>query len=58
MRLTKHLQEIQAGNPSAHIIYINKEDFAFSHLKTAEELAEFILAEKRTVSKITSLLMK
>ena len=41
------MQEIQANDTSAHIIYINKEDLAFSHLKTAQELAEYVLAEKK-----------
>ena len=42
------MQEIQAYDTSAHIIYINKEDLAFSHLKTAQELAEYVLAEKKS----------
>ena len=42
------MQEIQANDTSAHIIYINKEDLAFSHLKTAQELAEYVLAEKKS----------
>ncbi|AUI66878.1 MULTISPECIES: ATP-binding protein [Glaesserella] len=45
--LLQIMQEIQASDPSAHIIYINKEDLVFAHLKTAEELAEFVLANKK-----------
>ncbi|ABR74660.1 ATPase [Actinobacillus succinogenes] len=45
------MQEIQAGDSQANIIYINKEDLAFSHLKTAQDLAEFVLGEKKSGQK-------
>ncbi|ULJ69082.1 ATP-binding protein [Wielerella bovis] len=41
------MKEIQLDNPQANIIYINKEDLAFSHIKTAPELAEYVLANKK-----------
>lgn len=45
--LLQIMQEIQASDPTAHILYINKEDLAFSHLKTAQDLADFVLAQKK-----------
>lgn len=42
--LLQIMQEIQASDPTAHILYINKEDLAFSYLKTAQDLADFVLA--------------
>ncbi|MDD0823675.1 ATP-binding protein [Mannheimia sp. AT1] len=45
------IQEIQASDSQANIIYINKEDLAFSHLKTAQDLAEFVLAKKKNRQK-------
>lgn len=45
------MQEVQASDSQAHIIYINKEDLAFSHIKTAQELAEFVLIQKKTGQK-------
>ncbi|MCG7657913.1 ATP-binding protein [Wielerella bovis] len=41
------MKEIQSDNPQANIIYINKEDLAFSHIKTAPELAEYVLTNKK-----------
>ncbi|ULJ60157.1 ATP-binding protein [Wielerella bovis] len=41
------MKEIQLDNPQANIIYINKEDLAFAHIKTAPELAEYVLANKK-----------
>ncbi len=37
---------IQKRNPKAGIIYINKEDLQFSFIKTAEDLNEYVLANK------------
>ncbi|SEQ59511.1 ATP-binding protein [Basfia succiniciproducens] len=45
------MQEVQASDSQAHIIYINKEDLAFSHIKTAQDLAEFVLIEKKSGKK-------
>lgn len=45
--LLQIMQEIQAADAQAPIIYINKEDLAFSHLKTAQELADFVLSQKK-----------
>ena len=42
------MQEIRSANEHAIIIYINKEDLAFSHLKTAQDLADFVLSEKKS----------
>ena len=41
------MQEIRSADEHVPIIYINKEDLAFSHLKTAQELADFVLGEKK-----------
>ena len=41
------MQEIRSADEHVPIIYINKEDLAFSHLKTAQELADFVLSEKK-----------
>lgn len=41
------MQEIRSADEHAPIIYINKEDLAFSHLKTAQALADFVLSEKK-----------
>ena len=49
--LLQIMQEIQASNASAQIIYINKEDLAFSHIQTAQELAEFVLSAKKSGQK-------
>lgn len=37
---------IQKRDPKAGIIYINKEDLQFSFIKTAEDLNEYVLANK------------
>ena len=52
------MQEIRSANKHTPIIYINKEDLAFSHLKTAQELADFVLSEKKHGQKTMFLLMK
>lgn len=49
--LLQIMQEIQMANSQAHLIYINKEDLAFSHIKTATELTDFVLANKKTGQK-------
>lgn len=41
------MQEIQASNEQANLIYVNKEDLAFSTLKTAKDLEEFVLSQKK-----------
>ncbi|QIW16519.1 ATPase [Pasteurellaceae bacterium RH1A] len=45
------MQEIRTQNEQAPIIYINKEDLAFAHLKTAQELADFVLEQKQSGQK-------
>ena len=45
------MQEIRSANEHAPIIYINKEDLTFSHLKTAQDLADFVLSEKKSSRK-------
>lgn len=45
------MQEIQASNEQANLIYVNKEDLAFSTLKTAKDLEEFVLAQKKNGQK-------
>ncbi|ETD72614.1 hypothetical protein V757_03195 [Pelistega indica] len=41
------MQEIQANYPQAPLVYINKEDLAFSEMRTAEDLASFVMDEKK-----------
>jgi predicted AAA+ superfamily ATPase len=41
---------LQKENPDSAIIYINKEDLAFSFIQTAEELHAYVLANKSTTS--------
>lgn len=45
------MQELRTANKHTSIIYINKEDLAFSHLKTAQDLADFVLSEKKSGQK-------
>lgn len=45
------MQEIRESDAQAKLIYINKEDLAFSTLKTATDLAEFVLAQKKNGQK-------
>lgn len=40
------IELIQKRDPKAGIIYINKEDLQFSFIKTAEDLNEYVLANK------------
>ena len=42
---------LQKQNPDTAIIYINKEDLAFSFLQTAEELHAYVLANKSITAK-------
>ena len=41
------IEKIKQSDSTAHIIYINKEDLQFSHTKTAQDLADFVLANKK-----------
>ncbi|NLA24409.1 MAG: AAA family ATPase, partial [Bacteroidales bacterium] len=41
--LFQTIEEIKQLNSSANILYINKEDFAFDTLKTAEDLYNYVL---------------
>ncbi len=41
------IEKIKQSDSTAHIIYINKEDLQFSHIKTAQDLADFVLANKK-----------
>ena len=40
------IQQITAENPEAHIIYINKEDLRFAHIKNAVDLNDYVLQHK------------
>lgn len=40
------MNEIKSANTDAYILYINKEDLAFSDLKTADDLNDYILQKK------------
>jgi uncharacterized protein len=42
---------LQEENPDNAILYINKEDLAFSFIQTAEELHAYVLKNKSTTSK-------
>ncbi|HEV3412525.1 MAG TPA: ATP-binding protein [Puia sp.] len=42
------IQHIQSLEPAANIIYINKEDLQFDHLRNAETLNEYILSKSVT----------
>lgn len=52
------MQEIRAADKHVPMVYINKEDLAFSYLKTAQDLADFVLSEKKSGRKNYFLLMK
>ncbi|VTR19945.1 ATPase [Actinobacillus pleuropneumoniae] len=41
------MQEIQVEDKNAHLIYINKEDLAFSHITNAETLNSFVQEQKK-----------
>lgn len=43
------MDEIKATDADAHIIYINKEDLAFSDIKTAKDLNDYVLQNKSSV---------
>lgn len=45
------MKKIQEENPSASIIYINKEDLAFSTIQNAEDLHHYILEHKSESNK-------
>lgn len=45
------IQLIQQENPNASILYINKEDLAFSFIKSAENLNDYVLTHKSTSGK-------
>ncbi|EIJ68527.1 ATP-binding protein [Pasteurella bettyae] len=45
--LLQLMEKIKQSDNSAHIIYINKEDLTFSPIKTAQELSDFILENKK-----------
>ena len=40
------IQDILSQNPTATIVYINKEDLAFSAIKTANDLNDYVLLNK------------
>lgn len=45
--LLQLIETIKAQDTTAHIIYINKEDLAFAHLKNAQDLVDYVLAHKQ-----------
>lgn len=45
------LMQLVAKEQEAHIVYINKEDLAFSSLATAEDLHAYVLQNKSTIGK-------
>lgn len=46
--LLQLIEQIKKLDDLTHIIYINKEDLAFSHLKTAQQLADYVLQNKQS----------
>ena len=36
------IEKIKQADNAAHVIYINKENLQFSHIKSAQDLADFI----------------
>ncbi|MDP3463396.1 MAG: ATP-binding protein [Bacteroidales bacterium] len=49
--LKQLMQEAEANNPEANIIYINKEDLQFAHIKTADDLNRHVLEQTRESKK-------
>jgi len=45
------IQTIQQEHPNAAFLYINKEDLAFSFIKTAENLNDYVLTHKSKTNK-------
>jgi hypothetical protein len=45
------IQDILSQNPAATIVYINKEDLAFSAIKTANDLNDYVLLNKSQTGK-------
>jgi predicted AAA+ superfamily ATPase len=45
------IQEIQLEDPMANIIYINKEDLEFDHIRDAATLNEYVLSKSTTNSR-------
>ncbi len=45
------IQDILSQNPAATILYINKEDLAFSAIKTANDLNDYVLLNKSQTGK-------
>ena len=41
------MEQLLAEEPDANIIYINFEDFAFSHIQTAEDMHAYIISKVR-----------
>ena len=49
--LLYQIMQLLAGLKDVAILYINKEDLAFSHIKNAEDLQDYILQNKSSSSK-------
>jgi predicted AAA+ superfamily ATPase len=45
------IQWVKEKDDKAHILYINKEDLAFSFLKTADDLNQYVLTHKAEIGK-------
>src|SRR5690606_12660076 len=45
------MDEIKATDADAHMIYINKEDLAFSDIKTAKDLNDYVLQNKSSMGR-------
>ncbi|OPH34605.1 ATP-binding protein [Moraxella equi] len=46
--LLQLIEKIKQTDNLAHIIYINKEDLTFSHIKSTQELSEYVLTNKKS----------
>jgi len=49
--LLQVMDEIRKRDPSAQIIYINKEDYQFEAIKTNENLMEYLKAQSKKSGK-------
>ena len=43
------MDQLLVEEPDANIIYINFEDFAFSHIQTAEDMHAYIMSSRKSI---------
>lgn len=49
--LRQTIEDIRQADPQSHIIYVNKEDMAFDHLRTGRDLHDYVLAQTKDNTK-------